>query len=260
MGAKTGIAWTDSTFNSWWGCTKVGISGHSACDHCYAEKVDQRTGENHWGAGAPRRWLSEHARSEPYRWQRGAAKFHAEHGRRRRVFTESMGDVFDNEVPDWWREVHLQTIGDCDQLDFQILTKRIGNVPKMVPLSWIERWPRHVGLMVTVVTQKEADRDLAKLIDLKSGASIPWIGISYEPALEQINFKPEWLRALDWIILGGESGAGWRPMVSWEYAFALREMCRRSHVAFFMKQAAAFRPTDAMIPADLLVREFPTWR
>jgi protein gp37 len=92
MGRETGIKWTDSTYNSWWGCTKVG----PACDHCYAEGVDKRTGENHWGHGAVRRLLSEHARNEPYRWQKQADKFYAEHGRRQRVFTLSMGDLFDN--------------------------------------------------------------------------------------------------------------------------------------------------------------------
>lgn len=258
MAAKTGIAWTDSTFNSWWGCTEVGITGHSACDHCYAKRVAMRSGKSIWGSGVERMQLSEHARNEPYRWQHLAAQFWKEYGRRRRVFTESMGDVFDNEVPDEWRAEHMNTIECCNAIDWQILTKRIGNVKKMVPLSWIEQWPKHVGLMITIVTQKEAERDLPRLVQLKEGCGIPWIGISYEPALEEIIFTPEWLRALDWIILGGESGAGWRTMVDWEYARALAALCRHYDTAFFMKQAAAFRPTDAMIPADLLVREFPT--
>lgn len=259
MGATTGIAWTDSTFNSWWGCTKVG----PACDNCYAEAVDKRTGESHWGHGAPRRLLSEHARNEPYRWQKQADKFKAEHGRRRRVFTLSMGDLFDNEVPDDWRAQHFDTMATCDRLEWQICTKRIGNLEKMVPSMWPVVWPRHVGVLATIVTQREADRDIPKLLEAKRVCDIPWVGISYEPAQEYV----DWTRyvdgtnygaALDWIIFGGKSGGQWndRPF-DLEWARQTRDQCAWASCAFFMKQVAAFRPTDAMIPADLMIRQWP---
>lgn len=256
MGATTGIKWTDSTFNSWWGCTKVG----PACDHCYAEGVDRRSGENHWGSGAERRLLSAHSRFEPYRWQRAADRFEAAHGRRRRVFTLSMGDLFDNEVPGEWQLAHFGVMQDCDRLNWQICTKRIGNARKMVPAPWLFQWPRHIGLLVTIVTQHEADRDLPKLLDLKGNSFVPWVGVSYEPAQEAVDFTRflEGEDRLDWIIFGGKSGPQWndRPFdLAWGYsAFA---QCQAAGAAFFMKQVAAFRPTDAMIPADLLVRQFP---
>lgn len=258
MGAVTGIKWTDSTWNSWWGCSKAG----PACDHCYAEGVDKRTGANHWGPGVPRRRLSAHARHEPYRWQRRADAFEAEHGRRQRVFTLSMGDLFDNEVPEDWRFDHLQTMAQCNRLDWQICTKRIGNVRKMVPPSWLHCWPRHVGVLVTTVTQKEADRDIPKLLDLKGNSFVPWVGVSYEPAQEAIEFR-EYLEGedkLDWIIFGGKSGPKWndRPFsVEWGAAVAMR--CAWTGTAFFFKQVAAARPTDAMIPPELLIRQFPEW-
>ena len=112
MADVTGIKWTDSTANPWWGCTKV--EGAFACVGCYAEEVDKRgTAADqplHWGHGAPRRRVSEKARNEPLRWQKGADKFFAEHGRNRRVFTLSMGDIFDKEVDDAWRAEHVDRV------------------------------------------------------------------------------------------------------------------------------------------------------
>jgi protein gp37 len=263
MAAETGIKWTDSTWNSWWGCTKVG----PACDDCYAEAVDKRTGESHWGHGAPRRLLSEHARNEPYRWQRAADKFFAEHGRRQRVFTLSMGDLFDNEVPDDWRAAHMTTMAVCDRLEWQICTKRVSNIAKMVPANWQPRhngdnprWPQHIGVLITVVTQAEADRDIPRLHEAKKRFGIPWVGISYEPAQEAIKWSPlnGFGEDLDWIIFGGKSGAKWndRPF-SLDWARQTRDHCAAAGTAFFMKQVAAFRPTDAMIPADLMIRQWP---
>lgn len=259
MGAETGIKWTDSTYNSWWGCSKVG----PACDHCYAEAVDRRTGESHWGHGSPRRLLSEHARNEPYRWQKQADRFFAEHGRDRRVFTLSMGDLFDNEVPTQWRHDHMGTMEACDRLQWQICTKRIPNLPKMIFPRWETAWPRHVGVLITVVTQEEADRDCPRLLSAKARFGIPWVGISYEPAQEGIDFTPYldgalYGEKLDWIIFGGKSGAKWndRPFdINWGAAVA--EQCAWTNTAFFFKQLAAFRPTDAMIPADLMIRQWP---
>lgn len=272
MAESTGIAWTDSTSNPWWGCTKV--AGAPACADCYAEIVDQRgTAKDqplHWGRGAPRRRVSEKARNEPYRWQRSADKFFAEHGRRQRVFTMSMGDLFDNEVDDAWRLEHMRVMEECDRLDWQICTKRVSNILKMIPEGWMSPssgrdWPRHIGVLITVVTQKEADRDIPRLLKLKQMLCIPWVGISYEPAQEFVDFTPyldgsSYGAKLDWIIFGGKSGSNWNdgPFdAAWGATVA--EQCAWTGTAFFFKQVAAFRPTDAMIPEDLRVRQFPEW-
>lgn len=299
MGKETGIPWTDSTFSSWWGCSHVG----PACDHCWAEGVDARFGKTHWGHGAPRRLLSEHARNEPYRWQRNADRFFAEHGRRQRVFTLSMGDLFDNEVPDDWRRDHMRVMTDCTKLEWQICTKRVSNIAKMVPAGWrayrneipsgevdngyaklkpgeiLFTWPQNIGVLITIVTQAEADRDVPRLLGLKRRFGIPWVGISYEPAQEGIDWS-EFLSGarnfngngeditpslvsnanptLDWIIFGGKSGPQWndRPF-SLDWAYSTRDQCAAAGTAFFMKQAAAFRPTDDMIPPDLMIRQWP---
>lgn len=259
MAEQTKIAWTDSTWSGWWGCTKVG----PACDHCYAEGVDKRTGQSHWGLGAARRRVSEHARNEPFRWQKKADKFFAEHGRNRRVFTLSMGDLFDNEVPREWRDEHFATMEACDRLRWQICTKRITNLPKMVPASWCGqiggKWPKNIGVLITVVTQAEADRDIPRLLECKKRFGITWVGISYEPAQEGIQLDryigPD---GLDWVIFGGKSGPKWndRPF-SIEWGREAMLSCLVANCAFFFKQVAAFRPTDSMIPEDLLIRQFP---
>lgn len=267
MAIDTGIKWTDSTSNPWWGCTKV--EGAPACIDCYAEDVDKRgTAADqplHWGAGAPRRRVSEKARNEPRRWQRNADKFMLEHGRRQRVFTMSMGDLFDKEVDDEWRNEHFDLMERCDRLEWQICTKRIPLLQKLAPLNWLEgdSWPQHIGVLITVVTQKEADRDIPRLLKLKGEFSIPWVGISYEPAQEFVDFLGHlggnsYGIGLDWIIFGGKSGSNWNDgPFDLDWARKTRDDCADTQTAFFMKQVAAFRPQDSMIPADLMVRQWP---
>lgn len=282
MSAETGIKWTDSTSNPWWGCTKV--EGALACIDCYAEEVDKRGTASdqplHWGHGAPRRRISEKTRNEPLRWNANADRWFAAYGRRQRVFTLSMGDLFDKEVDDTWRAEHMAMMAQCDKLEWQICTKRIPQLPKMVPTEWGRYrnvtfkdgvhgetgpaqfgWPQNIGVLITVVTQAEADRDIPRLLSIKKDFGIPWVGISYEPAAELIDFSA-WLRppglGLDWIIFGGKSGGNWNDQpfdINW--ARKTRDACAVFDTPFFMKQVAAFRPQDSMIPADLMVRQWP---
>lgn len=283
MGKTTGILWCDSTYSHWHGCTKV--ANAPACEHCYAASVNKRGGFSNWGKGAPRRLLSPHSRNEIHRWNRKAPEFIAEHGHKQRVFCSSMSDAFDNEVDKAWRDGMYVDLEVCTDLEIQILTKRIPNVPKMVPEAWKGDWPKHIGLMVTVVTQAEANRDVPRLARMKSEFNIPWVGISFEPAMENIDWhypvglwpdgppmccsgqdcgcygqptEPPLIWGIDWIIYGGESGAGWRTFDGFfDAARNTRDACAQWGSAFFMKQAAAFRPTDEMIPADLMIRQWP---
>ena len=127
MGQVTGIEWCHHTYNPWIGCTKVS----PACDHCYAEaQEDARYGRVEWGG--PRRRTSEATRRAPYRWDREAAAA----GERRRVFCMSLGDFWDNQVPDEWRTEALNMIRQCRNLDWLILTKRPQNIIKMLPPDW----------------------------------------------------------------------------------------------------------------------------
>src|SRR5215475_13969470 len=104
MAEQSSIAWTDSTFNTWVGCTKIKRLGNkpSACDFCYAEKWAKRSGMVTWG-NHPRRRTSEPYWRGPLSWNLQASEFHKRFGRRRRVFCASLADVFDNQAEAEWR-------------------------------------------------------------------------------------------------------------------------------------------------------------
>ena len=148
MGQVTGIEWCDHTYNPWIGCTKVS----PACDYCYAEaQEDRRYGRVTWGG--PRRRTSEATRRAPHRWDRDAGAA----GERRHVFCMSLGDFWDNQVADEWRDEALGIIRQCRNLDWLILTKRPQNIRRMLPPDWGDGWP-NVWLGVTVENMIEARR------------------------------------------------------------------------------------------------------
>ncbi|WP_158271777.1 DUF5131 family protein [Methylosinus sporium] len=260
MGDKTDIEWADSTVNFWWGCTKVS----AACDHCYAETWAKRFGGEHWGAGAPRRKIKG-ARTLLHRLDNDYAAWAADHecgllpplsGIRRRVFCMSMGDLFDNEVPLDWFEEAWQTIYDCNLVDIIIVTKRLAMIEKRLKEAGFDGWPQHAWLLTSVHDQASAEREVPRLLELKSKLAIPVAGLSIEPMLGAITFSEnwDWLQSLDWIIVGGESGKGARDNNFEANARVMRAQCREAGAPFFGKQNVGKRP----LPDDLLVREFPT--
>lgn len=256
MTDQTKIEWTDFTVNFWEGCQKVG----PGCDNCYAEARDIRfTGGSHWGPGEPRRKVKGGI-AKLRKINREAEEFRAEHGHWPRVFCSSLSDIFDNAIDPAWRDEALREIGVSTSTRVQLLTKRVGNVEAMIRDNWKTlAWPQHVGLMITVVNQAEAERDIPKLLDLKACFGIPWIGLSVEPMLGPIDltFLPHpnppahipkahtdalkgyghnrgWTK-LDWVICGGESGPNSRPMHP-AWAQQLRCQCDEADVPFFFKQ------------------------
>ncbi len=245
MAEHTAISWTDSTVNFWWGCTKVG----PGCDHCYAEAWSKRTGESIWGVGAPRRKIKS-AVALLHRLDNGYADWAADYhckllydhcGHRRRVFIQSMSDLFDLEVPVEWFAEAWQTMERCDRIHIQAVTKRISTVEKRLAAIGRSVWPRHIGLMITVVDQAEADRDIPRLIALKAKLGLPWIGLSMEPLLGAVVLRPEWLAEIDWIIVGGESGPHARPMHP-DWARTIRDACAAAGIAFHFKQWGEWLP------------------
>jgi protein gp37 len=291
MAKITGIAWCHSTFNCWIGCTKVG----PGCDGCYAEALDRaRLSKTlgggtptkpiiHWGTGAPRYRTSVQNWNAVRKWDR-QAKAQIETGVMDawRVFCASLADVFDNEAPDEWRWDLWTLIADTPHLSWLLVTKRIGNVAKMVPQSWMTyKFPPNVRLMITVVNQEEADRDVPKLLELKCKN-----GISYVPALGAVGWA-RWLRTnplfhssrgIEWIIVGGESAQAPHQARPFELAWARStiKQCCAAGVPVFVKQIGS-RPqsnpdearqygmmmrdragaTTSEWPADLRVQEFP---
>lgn len=188
MSENTKIEWADHTFNPWEGCQKVG----PGCDHCYAENRNARFGGGvavNWGPGAPRRRTSLSTWSMPRRWNAQAEAFMAQHGRRQRVFCSSLADVFDNAVDPQWRLDLLQLIADTPDLDWLLLTKRIGNAHTMLDEALGELshgltrwedvpWP-NVWIGATIVNQEEADRDIPKLLQVPAAKRF----LSIEPLL-----------------------------------------------------------------------------
>lgn len=254
MGKTTGIAWTDSTFNPWWGCTKVS----EGCANCYAENVAARTGTE-WGPKAERRRFGDKHWAEPLRWNYAAANY----GKRWLVFCASMADVFeDGEVPAAERPRLWQLIRDTPALTWQILTKRPENFQPFLPPDWGLGYP-NVWLGVTAENQRRADDRLPYLVAAPATCRF----VSYEPAIGPVNWRTGiyeqvtggWkgtsLERIDWIIFGGEKTqrkADRRPH-DLEWARYTRDQCAATGTSFFMKQTGDGTP----IPDDLLIREMP---
>lgn len=267
MAEGTKIEWTDHTFNPWVGCMKVG----PGCDHCYAEAMmDKRLHRVQWGAGQPRKRTSAANWREPLRWQANAQRFQAEHGRRQRVFCASLADVFDNEVPDSWREDLFALIEATPHLDWLLLTKRIGNAANMLPWSACSSAWGNVWIGATVVNQTEADRDIPKLLGTPAAKRF----LSMEPLLGPVDLtthlwgRPKpchdcpkdadcecgYLRRgffttdpkLDLLITGGESGHNPRPSHP-DWFRSLRDQCVAAGVAFFFKQWGEWAPDDHFV-------------
>jgi protein gp37 len=180
MADTTGIEWCDSTFNPWIGCAKVS----PGCDNCYAEvSTPSRTMGIVWGATAERHKTSAGNWAQPIKWNRDAEEFKAKHGRRRRVFCASLSDVFDNAVPDQWRVELFALIRMTPDIDWLLLTKRIGNVGKMIPVDFDSEIYSNVWLGISVVNQEEADRDIPKLLSID--VALRWL--SMEPLLGPVD-------------------------------------------------------------------------
>ena len=225
MAETTAIEWADSTFNPVWGCQKIS----PACDFCYAEALDRRTGGKHWGPNAPRRRTSTLNWNKIHKWNRQADAFFVKHGRKRRVFCASMADVFDNKWKTQWRDDLWQLIRDCPDMDWLLLTKRPQNLEKMKPAFWNEI-KGHIWLGTTVENQDIADKNIPHITRHDTAVRF----LSCEPMLGMIDLD---LAGIDWVIAGGESGGRntSRPADPVWYQ-SLRDQCARAGVPFLFKQ------------------------
>lgn len=239
MAEHSEISWTDATFNPWWGCAKVS----PACDNCYAERDANRyqPGKVLWGVDGERREFGDKHWNEPLRWARTLP---AKLGRRPRVFCASMADVFDKNAPEGARDRLWKLIDATPELDWLLLTKRVGNVAGMVPESWLGGfWPAHAWLGSTVINQDELDRDLPKLYRIPAAVRF----LSIEPMLGPISFdcwpiygEDEQL-LLHWVIAGGESGPKARAAQR-DWFRSLRDQCADASVPFHFKQWGEWAP------------------
>ena len=253
MSIKTAIAWTDHTFNPWWGCVKV----DPGCAHCYAETfARQRLGLNIWGPNSQRRTFGEKHWREPVLWNsqsaarkpagvRGPTSDHL-------VFSGSMCDwAEDHPTADRIRPQLWDLIRRTPFLEWQLLTKRADRIAQCLPPTWGKGWD-NVWLGVSISEPKGLWRADA-LREVPAYRRF----ISYEPALGDISWTLN-LAGLHWIIYGGESGPGYRAPADWQnWALTLRRRCQEHDVAFFFKQSPAPRTEMGTTLAGETVREFP---
>lgn len=261
MSENSKIEWCDHTFNPWIGCTRIS----PGCDHCYAAvSTPARAMGIQWGAKELRHRTAPNTWKDPIKWNARHSELFPTTGRRQRIFCASLADVFDNAVDPMWRADLFDLIQATPNLDWLLLTKRIGKVREMVKeahgdrldiehmgTSWL---PDNVWLGATIVNQEEADRDIPKL--LATPARVRFL--SMEPLLGSVDLRLEarndiarWdgqgrdlpLRRIDWVIAGGESGPHARPMHP-DWARSLRDQCAAARVPFLFKQWGEWAPGE----------------
>ena len=212
MAAQSPIEWTESTWNPVTGCTKIS----AGCKNCYAERMAKRLkamGQPNYANGFDVT-THEHALDLPLNWKRPQT-----------IFVNSMSDLFHRDVPTDFILKVFDMMNKADWHLYQVLTKRAGRLRK---LDSRLPWAPHIWMGVTV---ENADH-VARIDDLRhSGAGTKFL--SLEPLLGPIPDLD--LDGIDWVIVGGESGPGARPMHP-NWVRDIREQCGRLEVPFFFKQ------------------------
>ena len=212
MGDNSAIEWTEATWNPVTGCTKVS----AGCKHCYAEKMAwrlQKMGQRRYVNGFDLT-LQEDVLDVPLTWKRP-----------RLVFVNSMSDLFHEDVPIWFIQEAFSVMRRASWHTFQILTKRS---QRLLEIGGCLDWPLNVWMGVSVERDDYTDR----IEDLRQVPSAIRF-LSLEPLLGPLPSLR--LRDIDWVIVGGESGAGARPMET-EWVVDIRNQCASHDIPFFFKQ------------------------
>lgn len=212
MGQGTAIEWTETTWNPLTGCTKIS----PGCQHCYAERMAKRLqamGQANYANGFELT-LHEHMLDAPLRWKKP-----------RLVFVNSMSDLFHKDAPEEFILRVFEVMARASWHVFQVLTKRSD---RLAQLSARIDWPDNVWMGVSVESA-----DYAFRIDHLRQTQARLRFLSIEPLLGPIPDLA--LAGIDWVIVGGESGPGARPMAQ-QWARDIRDQCRTAGVPFFFKQ------------------------
>ncbi|MCL5257360.1 MAG: phage Gp37/Gp68 family protein [Chloroflexi bacterium] len=212
MGAKSSIEWTESTWNPVTGCTKVS----PGCAHCYAERMSLRLkamGMANYANGFEVT-LHEQTLELPLRWTKPQM-----------IFVNSMSDLFHDAVPDEFIKKVFDVMRGARRHRFQVLTKRSERLQRLSPDL---NWAPNIWMGVSV-----ENKDYAFRIDHLRQTSAKVKFVSMEPLLGPITNMD--LQGIDWVIVGGESGPGARPMEP-EWVLDICRQCRGGQVAFFFKQ------------------------
>lgn len=212
MGEKTGIEWSDATWNPWIGCNKVS----PACAHCYAEREMGRYGRDFDTVTR----TSDATFYAPLKWKEP-----------RKIFTCSWSDFF-HEKADRWRDDAWRVIDQTGRHTYQVLTKR--------PERMVGRTPVHVGVLYnTWLGVSVENKYFYSRIDALRKISAPVYFLSIEPLLGPMPDLP--LDGMSWVIVGGESGTDFRPL-NLDWVRQIRDRCVERNIPFFFKQKSAFIP------------------
>jgi protein gp37 len=212
MAKKTAIEWTEMTWNPVTGCTKVS----PGCKHCYAETMAKRLvamDSPRYRAGF-KVTLQDDLVDLPRRWRAP-----------RTIFVNSMSDLFHDAIPMEYIARVFRTMVDCPQHTFQVLTKRAERLAQIAPQL---PWPSNVWMGVSVENQEYVSR-VASLRQVPAVVRF----LSVEPMLGPIDDLP--LDGIHWVIVGGESGKGARPLQR-DWVVSVFRQCRAARVPFFFKQ------------------------
>jgi protein gp37 len=212
MATKSSIEWTESTWNPLTGCTKIS----PGCKFCYAERMSARLkamGQRNYRNGF-KLTLHEHMLDAPLGWKKPQV-----------VFVNSMSDLFQDDVPVTFIQQVFATMRAAHWHQFQVLTKRADRLLEVNPKL---QWTDNIWMGVSVENEKYQFR----IDDLRqSGAAIKFL--SLEPLLGPLPKLN--LSGIDWVIVGGESGPGARPMNK-DWVRSIRDQCSEAGVSFFFKQ------------------------
>jgi protein gp37 len=249
MSDNSAIEWTDATWNPVTGCTEVS----PGCDNCYAKTFAERwrgTPGHHFENGFDVTLRPERI-DQPLRWKKP-----------RKVFVNSMSDLFHEAIPDEFIAEVFATMAKSPRHTYQVLTKRHGRMRSLLKrlsfrdnLAHLAPWPLpNVWLGVSVEDQKRADIRIPALLNTPAAVRF----LSCEPLLGPVDLEMvDWDGAtgltvlehppngIDWVIVGGESGPGARPMDP-AWARQLRDQCQAASVPFHFKQWGAFAPSGVV--------------
>ena len=221
MGAHSSIEWTESTWNPVTGCTKIS----PGCAHCYAERMAlrlQAMGQPNYARGF-QLTLHEHMLGLPLGWKKPQM-----------IFVNSMSDLFHPDVSEAFIQEVFATMRRASWHTFQVLTKR---AQRLLELNSEIDWPANVWMGVSVESQ-----DYAFRIEHLRQTNAHLKFLSLEPLLGPLPKLN--LRAIDWIIVGGESGPGARPMPA-QWVIDVRDQCLVADIPFFFKQWGGIRKQRA---------------
>jgi len=240
MSDNSKIEWTDATWNPVRGCTKVS----PGCAHCYAETFAERfrgVPGHPFEFGFDLRLVPEKL-GEPLRWSNP-----------RMIFVNSMSDLFHKDVPDEYIASVAKVMTLANWHTYQVLTKRPERMAALLKTRLREAGEQpHIWWGVSVENRKHG----LPRVDLLRSVQVRVRFLSIEPLLEdlgQVDF-----RQMDWVIVGGESGPGARPMQA-EWVRSLRDQCHRAGVAFFFKQWGGVRKSETGRSLDgQIYSEFPS--